>query len=228
MLTRPKQSTHLDTLLKLHLNPSLIVGKGETILALCRKEVGQYFAQVKRLVVASALQGRLHYQSNQPCGLAGTIVFNSRWDPVGVQLTQRSTANEAVNSALLLEKIKESKYVPLIYALIERLQPALTQNEDYLCSLQSASRPQQPLVVGLGGKTNTHVFVHSLLTGERQELRLREALGEGASVCLLPSGFAVSGGKNSKKQVYLYFYSLSMEKYTTLMLASTTKVWCSS
>lgn len=206
VLTRPKQSTHLDTLPKLHLNPHFSVHEGETLLALDEKEQGDYFAQVKRLVVTSALQGRLHYQSNQPCGLAGTIVFNAQWDPVGVQLTQRNTANEAVNSALLLAKLKESKYVPLIYALIERLEPAPTQNEDYLCSLQSASRPQQPLVVGLGGRTKTHAIIHSLNTGERLKLPIETDMGEGASVCLLPSGFAVSGGKANKRKAYLYFF----------------------
>ena len=165
----------------------------------------EVLSRVKWVTLKEALAGRIVYETHQVCGLAGSPVYSCDWKFLGIQLSHLSTTNEALSSAEVLNSLKLLPYSPKVVKLIQFIEPIDNYQAAYQETLLSTPSPEPNRVYGVTSERN-YLQWFNYKTSEFSKQRLKEKLGEGSSVCVLPNGVLLTGGKTSLRKAWLGFF----------------------
>jgi len=183
------------------LNTRTELKQGDAIYTLGAPEDNNPKASIKALQVKEVSGSKLYYDSSSPCGPAGSPVFDSDWELVGVQLSECQMQNEAVRCSIMYDIFKKA---PNLTNFLSQICPQKPPGE--LQAYLEALRNSQPknCIYGVTASKD-HMITH-----QDQNInftKLPEKLGEGYSLASIEVGVCISGGKTSPCKAWIYFSS---------------------
>jgi hypothetical protein len=211
-----KKAHGLVEIAAVHLEHDYQMTDNVQILTLSAAVEDDIFHELKYLNVRDVIAGRLYYDTNTPCGYAGSPVFDCDFKLIAMQMTTGAFSNEAVRCSEILAYIKQQPVTPAIISLLSKIEPNIMLNRplDYNASLAITDSPQSCRVYGISSAPRDDVRVYNVKTYQTSSINLDERLGEGTSICSFPHGLFISGGKLSLRKFWLHFF-LGDEKWFT-------------
>lgn len=198
-------------LFPIKINSALVPKDHDLIYTLSHPIKNNIKDRIKRLSIREVIGDFIYFDSISSCGPSGSPVFNTEWDLIGIQTTECQGKNTAIRSSELYEKLKIQPQTPILQIFLEEIKPILPQiqSELYENSLPTIDQWGHPFVYGIN-TTADKIIQFDPTSLKSNFFQLEEKQSEGYSLCSLPFGICLSGGKSSLRKAWIYFISPSI------------------
>lgn len=173
-------------------------------LTLGKSRDSDILASIKSVNVKETIGYRLIYETVEECGRAGSPLFDNKWELLGLQITDRSCINEVYSCTEILRALKQLEYIPKVVSLIQSIEPLSYTLASYSALLLTPSiAPDR--VYGINSAKDC-ILSYNIKTSQSSTFILKEKSSEGASLCTLPNGIFITGGRNSLRKGWISFF----------------------
>ncbi|OMJ83351.1 hypothetical protein SteCoe_15754 [Stentor coeruleus] len=178
------------------------IGKG---LTLARIENNDVLGKIKYVNIKQSLGRRLLYECYSPCGPIGSPLFSEDLKLLGIQLSHYAQVNEVYSCEEILSALKQLEYNPKTVSLIQSIEPFLVNDCSYETLIMTPPS-QVPRVHGISSN-KAQLLTYNIATCESSSVYIKDKVSEGVSLCLIPNGIFLSGGKNSLQKAKVFFFT---------------------
>jgi len=174
---------------------------------------------VRRIEFREILGDCIYFDSTEQCGPAGTAVFDEKWDFVGIQTTECTHNNDVIRCSALIELLKGHADYNVVKLILRDALAGIPANEaleyerclkevDFNLDTESCGR-----MFAVGGTQGSVVIYNDPIKNDVGTWVLEEKIGLGSSLCILPQGVFISGGKNALRQAWIYFFDAACSHF---------------